>query len=208
MYTTLGPSANKKFITDDDGLQDAFCIFKIPCPAKAGQGILKFLTPPSNVDQDYQIENSAMRAQKIFILTSVFLVCCFGILGSEEIDEKNLLQNSYFGNFKNPLIQKKSGEDILQIWGPYVQYTETLPSFFLLEGSRNLHVVYDEIWIQEKEKEELHKLYWKNNQIQAATVEKYFFADPMSRKSLPRPSYEIINIYNREFILRKLQEVR
>ena len=149
-----------------------------------------------------------MRTQKIFILTTVFVFCCLGILGGEEIDEKNLIQKSYFGNFENPLIQKKSGEDILQVWEPYVQYTKTLPSFFLLEGSQSLHIVYDEIWIQEKEKVELYKLYWKNNQIQAATVAKYFLADPMSRKSLPRPSYEIINIYNRDFILRKLREVR
>ena len=149
-----------------------------------------------------------MRKQRIFILTTIFVFYSFGILGSEEINEKNLLQNSYFGNFKNSLVQKKSGEDILQIWEPYVQYTKTLPSFFLLEGSQSLNIVYDEIWIQEKEKVELYKLYWKNNQIQAATVAKYFLADPMSRKSLSRPSYEIINIYNREFILRKLREVR
>ncbi len=149
-----------------------------------------------------------MRTQKICTLASILVLCFLGILGSEEIDEKNLLQNSYFGNFKNSRVQKKSGEDILQIWEPYVQYTKTLPSFFLLEGSRSLHIVYDEIWIQEKEKEELSKLYWKNSQIQAATVEKYFLADPMSRRSLPRPSYEIINIYNREFILRKLLGVQ
>ena len=149
-----------------------------------------------------------MKAQKVFLLATVFLFCYSGIADGEEINEKHLLRDSYFGNFTDAAIVKKSGEDVFQVWEPYIEYTRTLPSFLLLEGSQILNVAYDEIWILEREKVDLSKLYWKNNKIQAATVAKYFWNNPMSRKSLPTPSYKIINIYNREFILRKLQEGR
>ncbi len=91
----------------------------------------------------------------------------------------NYYKDSYFGNFTNAKIQKKSGKIKLEVWKPWLQYVrKRIPPQLqsaLLDGPQELTVEYDEVWISEydelfteAEKEkykgqfDLTTLYWKD----------------------------------------------
>jgi len=139
------------------------------------------------------------------------------------IDERKALQDSYFGNFSNAKIQKKSGKITLNVWRPWVLYVqEKLPPVAqdaFLVGPQRLIVEYDEIWIAEvdefltesekrkwKGQLDILKLYWKEGKVQASTVEKFYFGNPLTHKKLSHPAHKITDIHDRSFILKKLQE--
>lgn len=125
------------------------------------------------------------------------------------VDEKSALRrDTFFGDFRNPIVHKRSGEVSLEVWRPYVQWvTQTfIPkvSGALLQGSQRLDVTYDEIWVWENKEADVSKLYWKNNKIQAATFAEYYIGNPVTNMPLATSSYKIANIYNREYIINKL----
>uniref|UniRef100_A0A7C4TLN5 Uncharacterized protein n=1 Tax=candidate division WWE3 bacterium TaxID=2053526 RepID=A0A7C4TLN5_UNCKA len=135
------------------------------------------------------------------------------------INEKKALLNSYFGDFRDGKIEKKSGKIILKLWEPWTQHVKKNFSSLLLNDAQNLVVEYDEIWIweydeflTEREKQEskgqldIYKLYWKVNKVQAATVERYYIANPVTGEILQHPSHKIVHIYDRTHILQNIRE--
>jgi hypothetical protein len=135
------------------------------------------------------------------------------------INEKKALLNSYFGDFRDGKIEKKSGKIILKLWEPWIQHVKKNFPSLLLDNAQNLVVEYDEIWIweyeeflTESEKQEskgqldIYKLYWRDNKVQAATVERYYIANPVTGEKLQRPSHKIVHIYDRTHILQKIRE--
>ena len=140
-----------------------------------------------------------------------------------DIDERKALQDSFFGDFRNAKIQKKSGKIILKMWRPWVLYVqEKLPSpaqEAFLDGSQRLVVEYDEIWIAEddeyltksqrrkwKDQLDIVKLYWKEGKVQASTVEKFYLGNPLTKEKLLPPAHKLTGLYDRSYILKKLQE--
>lgn len=140
------------------------------------------------------------------------------------IDEKNALQNSYFGNFKKGKIQKKSGTIKLEVWKPYIQsVNKNIPPQYqsaILSPTLNLNVDFDEIWVWEndeglsKEEKKKHKgqldiskLYWKDGKVQANTLEQIYSSNPATGVPLIGViSYQITDIFDRNYILNKLEK--
>ena len=142
---------------------------------------------------------------------------------SSVINERKALQDSYFGNFSNTKIQKKSGKIKLEVWNPWVQNVQkNFPPQFqgaLLSGPQKLTVEYDEIWIADNDENltesekrkykgqlDILKLYWKEGKVQASTVEKFYLGNPLTEEKLSPPAHKITDIQDRSFILKKLQE--
>ena len=126
-----------------------------------------------------------------------------------QINEKELLRNSFFGDFTKAKIEKKKGTKNLHVWKSHIIYSKTLPTAMqsvMLEGVEKLQVEYDEIWQVTEPQLDRLTLYWENNKIQASTLENYYEGDPSTQTKLPKPSYKLDNIYNRYYILNKLSE--
>jgi len=137
-----------------------------------------------------------------------------------QTDEKSKLLQSYFGDYRQAKKVEKHGKEALRVWESQIKYSKTLsPSLqaVMLDGVEKLNIDYDEIWIWEndeglspaekrkyKGKNDIYKLYWKQNQVQACTIQKYYLGDPFTGQKLSKPSHKIWNIYSRDFILRKL----
>lgn len=124
---------------------------------------------------------------------------------SLNIDEKKLLLNSFFGDFSYANKLNKNGKLSLEVWAPYVQYCETLSSMFysaMCAGVTKLSVDYDSVWIiKDPDDDDTTKLYWKDNQVQACTIEKIYEGNPYTKKRLSKPMHKITNIYDRDYIL-------
>ncbi len=137
-----------------------------------------------------------------------------------QTDEKAQLLKSYFGDFRQAKKIKKHAKESLRVWEPQVKYSKTLSPALqavMLDGVEKLDIEYDEIWTWENDerltpaekkkfrgKNDIYKLYWKQNEVQACTIEKYYVGDPFTGQKLSRPTHKIWNIYNRNFILKKL----
>jgi hypothetical protein len=130
------------------------------------------------------------------------------------------LNSSFFGDFHQAQKIRKPGKVALRVWEPHIKYSKTLPPAFqavMLDGVERLDIEYDEIWIREcdeaftpSERKKLRgqfdiiKMYWKQDKVQAATLEKLYVADPFTDEKLQKRSHKIVNIYDRNFILKKL----
>ena len=133
-------------------------------------------------------------------------------------DEKAELKNSYYGNFNKGKIIKKKGKVDLSRWSPYTQHArKMLGPRGDLEGLDSLLVEYDEIWVTVNDdgfppemksrlrgQFDITKLYWKDNRIQAQTLEKYFTGNPVTGEDLSNPGHRIVIINGRGQILNKL----
>jgi hypothetical protein len=160
----------------------------------------------------------------ILLVSIVATTLVFPLQTKAQMDEKSKIQklDCFFWSFSPEKKIKKYGKASLKVWQPYIKYSKTLSPAFqsvMLDGVERLEVDYDEIWIQqnddsftpiERKKYEgqfdIFKLYWKQDKVQAATVEKLYVADPFTGKKLKKPSHKIVNIYNRSLILKKLKE--
>ena len=104
----------------------------------------------------------------------------------ERINEKSALTKSHFGDFSNPSntrIIRRSGKVTLDSSKRRKSYKATLSQ----GDTTKLTVTYDEIWIRKDAKDTaVSTLYWKKNEIQAATVER---------------RGQIQNIYSRTYVL-------
>lgn len=169
---------------------------------------------------------ATLKKESLRVLLS--LLCFLTLVGSHAIasdsqNEKNILLNSYFGDFRNARIQKKSATIKLEVWQPWIQYVrQNFPPQFqsaLLNGPENLTVSFDEIWeaendenLTESEKRQykgqldILKLYWKEGKVQASTVEKFYTENPLTGANLSTPAHKITDIHDRVFILKKLRE--
>ncbi|MCX5822281.1 MAG: hypothetical protein NTY86_01925 [Deltaproteobacteria bacterium] len=153
------------------------------------------------------------------MLSFVFLILLSSTAHSQ-MNEKAKLRDSLFGDYTKAKIEKKMGKSTLQVWEPHIKYSNTLPPLMkevMLNGVEKLQVEYDEIWKAEydsiftaaekkkwKGQFDRTTLYWKDNKIQAYTVEKSYLSDPSTGKKLPNPSHKVTSIYDRAAILNKL----
>lgn len=139
------------------------------------------------------------------------------------IDEKTALKDSYFGNFKKAKIQKKSGTVKLEAWQPWIQHLKQNLSqqaeSAILDGQQELTVSFDEVWVSEydeylkesdkkkyKGRLDISKLYWQKGKVQAYTIENYHVKDPVTGTNLSNPGHKISDIYDRIYILNKLNK--
>lgn len=157
----------------------------------------------------------------VAMISFAFLILSVATADSQE-NEKTQLRNSFFGEYKKAKVIKKKGKSELQVWGPHIRYSTTLPHVarqVMLDGVEKLQVEYDEIWKAEydslftsaekkkwKGQFDRNTLYWKDNKIQASTLEKFYSNDPSTGKKLTPPTHKLVNIYNRACILNKLSE--
>ena len=135
----------------------------------------------------------------------------------KDINEKVLLRDSYFGDFKKGKKIKRTGSVYLKRWSPQLEWAKKFGrGDVLLEGVDTLHIKYDEVWKVEdvfdspenkyKGQYDKYTLYWKRGMVQASTLEKYYLSDPSTGQPLYPPSHKIVSIFDREFILKKLSE--
>lgn len=136
------------------------------------------------------------------------------------IDERKVLENSFFGNFTKRKTHKIKGHTTLEIWMPYYEHIESgFPGLLFSENGNQLplklDVEYDEIWITEHDeglsKKEIFeakgtlnivKLYWKDGKVQATSVDVLYVANPRTGAALLKPTYKTTFIRDRSYILR------
>jgi hypothetical protein len=126
----------------------------------------------------------------------------------EKSEVSVLRADSFFGDFRSPRIVKEFGNIRLEVWKPYVEHIESRLSQFrnvLITQPQELHVEYDEIWIDQTVNK--HVLYWKNGEVQAATGEKEYVSNPVTGESINPPAFKIIMIHNRFQILKELRMI-
>ena len=94
-----------------------------------------------------------MHRHRTLYLLIIWLLCLLFIVNTaDSADEKTALKDSYFGNFNNAKVIKKSGKITLKRWAPYVQHVKSLPGAYVEpEGIDAITVEYDEIWVKEND---------------------------------------------------------
>ena len=152
---------------------------------------------------------------------SVFIVMFLVNPTPAEDNEKTMIQKSaLFGkNITKANKVKKTGKTKLIPWDSYVKYAETVPNNLvkkvMLQYTNTLNIDYDEIWIvvmddlftqSEKRKWkgqfDISTIYWKENKVQAATLKKYFIADPVTHKKVNK--HNITQVWDRDSILKEV----
>lgn len=163
------------------------------------------------------------KVQVIVGITLTILLFAAAVLAL--VPEKDLLLNyPELGDFHKAKKSKEKDKVSLQVWENYAEFQRKQASQvkgLMLEGPGVLEVNFDEIWESERDldptlvaaperqgKPFLVKLYWRQGQVQAFTVEKYFKSDPLTWEKLDRPGYRIIALLDRKTlapILAKLE---
>ena len=142
------------------------------------------------------------------IISFLFLILLIPLTDAQAI-EKTQLRDSFFGDFTKAKVEQKVGKSKLQVWEPHIKYSNTLHPLMkevMLSGVEKLQVEYDEIWKIWESRLDRTTLYWKDNKVQACTVENFYLGDPSTGKKLSTPSFKVDNVYDRIFILNKLSE--
>lgn len=153
-------------------------------------------------------------------MLSFVLLILLSSTADSQMNEKEQLRDSFFGDYTKAKIERRMGKSTLRVWEPHVKYSKTLPPMMqktMLSGVEKVQIEYDEIWKAEfdslfnsaekkkfKGKFDRGTLYWKGNKIQACTIEKFYEGDPSTGKNLSTPSPKVVNIYDRAFILNEL----
>ena len=153
-------------------------------------------------------------------MLSFVLLILLSSTANSQMNEKEQLRDSFFGNYKKANVERRMSKSTLQVWEPHLKYSKTLPPTMqktMLDGVEKLQLEYDEIWKADfdslfnsaekkkfKGKFDRGTLYWKGDKIQACTIEKFYEGDPSTDKKLSTPSHKVVNIYDRGFILNKL----
>jgi hypothetical protein len=157
---------------------------------------------------------------KLSILLFIFIIMSLVKLTLAEDHEKTILLNSkFFGDLTKATKIKKSGRIELQPWDSYVKYSETIPDNslkqILLMNIRKLNIDYDEIWIKEmddsdtaaekikyKGQQNIVKIYWLKNKVQAETLERYYISDPVTKKKIGK--HKITSVRDRDSVLKEV----
>lgn len=139
---------------------------------------------------------------------------------------KNIfMKHPFFGDWGKAKKIRRAEKTTLRIWKPYLEYVNSsavIPiarDAMLRDNTELLEAEYDEIWEREKDdllteseksrfagQMDILKFYFKGDAIQAFTIEKPFAKNPANGNRLSTTSYEITQIYNRQTILRHLNE--
>lgn len=112
----------------------------------------------------------------------------------------------------------------MEVWKPYIaSVNKNIPQQYqsaILSDTQSLNVDFDEIWLWENDEGlnksekkkykgqlQLCKLYWKDGKVKASTVERLYSSNPDTGVPIIGViSYQITDIFNREYILKKLDE--
>jgi hypothetical protein len=146
------------------------------------------------------------KASSWFAMLSFVLLILLSSTAYSQMNEKAQLRDSFFGDFTKAKIEKKMGKSTLQVWDTHIKYSNTLPPLMkevMLHGVEKLQVEYDEIWKIWKSQLDRTTLYWRDNKIQACTLEKFYLGDPSTGTKLSAPSYKVVNVYDRAYIMSK-----
>jgi hypothetical protein len=142
-------------------------------------------------------------------------------LNAEDNEKSKIMSSSSLGDWAKAKKIKKSGKVTLQVWDPYLDYTKTIPDTSLkdamLKNTNKTNVDYDEIWIWErndlftpaernklKGQFDIHKLYWKDNKVQAFTLEKYYISNPINNKKVGK--HKITQVWDRDMVLKETEK--
>ncbi len=162
------------------------------------------------------------KTQVVIGITLSILLCAAAVLAM--VPEKDLLLNSpELGDFRKADQSREKDKVTLKVWPNYAEFQRKHPSqvkSLMLQGPGALDVNYDEIWKVESDldptlvaakerqgKPYLIKLYWRQGQVQAFTVEKYFQSDPLTWDNLDKPGYRIIALLDRKTLLPMLTKL-
>ncbi|WP_449245610.1 hypothetical protein [Desulfobacca acetoxidans] len=136
------------------------------------------------------------------------------------LDEKDsILRSKFFGDLSQAKKIKKSGKIILMVWEPYIKYAQSLPNpsikSAMLSHTNDINIDYDEIWIKifddlfnadEKKRFkgqfDINTIYWKDNKIQASTIEKYYVSNPITGTKIGK--HQITGVWDRDSILKEI----
>lgn len=152
----------------------------------------------------------------------ILLALCLALLtgAKEKSTEKDLLLNSpVWGDFRKAKKVREPGQISLKVWDHLREYLqkfhEGAPE--LRSRQNQLAVSYDEIWVLEQEDylrlgkkrgasraPDLVKLYWKEDRVQALTVERPFKLDPLTFQAYLQPEYRLMAIFPRDHLLPEL----
>jgi len=133
-------------------------------------------------------------------------------------EQQKLLNSPFFGDFRKAGRTREKGKASLKVWDPYREYLQKFPPAAddpALKGNDRLDAAYDEVWVSQRDsfrhfgkkkggKPYLVKLYWRDGDPQAFTVEKYYTQDPVTFRTLSDPGYRLVLIHDRPFILKEL----
>jgi uncharacterized membrane protein YvbJ len=140
----------------------------------------------------------------------------FGLINHADKNEKEILIDAAYGDYRKAKKLKKSGKATLKVWQSYISHMDKHfgPAPYRVES---LNVEYDEIWEREYtdfltpqeirdarkkgKKFNLNKLYWKNDKVQAFVLESPYIFDPYTGERFEKVKYKIIGIDTRETIL-------
>ena len=119
------------------------------------------------------------------------------------------------GGRSNASKENKIGKISLTLWPSYFYYIKSKNLKY--SGVQRLDVQFDEIWTwlnddyltptekqQLKNELDIYKVYWRDNKVQAATVEKKYTIDPSTGIPLSKPMYKITSLDDRLIVLRHL----
>jgi len=157
----------------------------------------------------------------ILSICTIILMALSLSLKAEDNDKSKILNSSSLGDWDKAKKIKKSGKISLQAWDPYIEYAKTVPDSSvkdaMLQNKNKLNIEYDEIWIWERNdlftsaerrkfrgQFDIHKLYWKNNKVQAFTLEKYYISNPVTKKKVGK--HKITQVWDRDSILREISK--
>ncbi|MBI2411627.1 MAG: hypothetical protein HYV24_00245 [Deltaproteobacteria bacterium] len=130
------------------------------------------------------------------------------------------LKSSFFGDWSNARRISKSGNIHLKIWGPYLEYaneqTDIAKQTLLRDSLPELNIMYDEIWEKEVDylltseekrryrgKLDRAKLYWKNGEVQAFTIEGLYDRNPVTGARISS-EFRIKSINNKDTVINNL----
>lgn len=163
------------------------------------------------------------KAQVIIGITLTIFLCAAAALAL--VPEKDLLLNSRdLGDFRKARQTKEKDKASLKVWENYAEFQRKQLSQIkglMLQGPGESEVAYDEIWEVERDldptlvvarerqgKPFRVKLYWRQGQLQAFTVEKYFKGDPLTWEKLDKSGYRIIALLDRKILLPRLEKLQ
>lgn len=128
-----------------------------------------------------------------------------------------LLKSSFMGNWSNARRTSKTGNVHLRIWGPYLEYaneqSDMAKQTMLRDSVTELKIAYDEIWerdvddlLTREEKRryrgqlERARVYWKNGEVQAFTIEGPYDTNPVTGARIT-PEYRITKILTKDTVI-------
>lgn len=152
----------------------------------------------------------------LFFFLFILSLCAWHGTARSETDEKAMLLDSAWGNFKKARMVRKTGTIILKVWPPHLEYQAMIRSgkcVRVATPDRELAVTFDEVWVaeddehvspserrQKRGKLNHRKLFWQDGKVQCWTLEKYYAFDPVTKAKVGK--HQITQLADREEVLK------